>query len=324
MKGGLDRLKEGSRIALGTAKNLLDAPVLVLLYHRVTSLARDPQRLAVSPGNFRRQLEWLKSRYPVLRFDEDWRSQRRPAVVVTFDDGYADNAREALPIAEDARVPLTFFVSTGNVGSTREFWWDEIERCVGIAPSSARRFALPTGAGEEIFPSVTAQDRAALYAALHRRLKAMSVAAREAALAALRAWAGAGEAGRDSHRPLAIGELQALAASSWATIGAHSVNHAPLARLSPQAQREEIETSRDQLQHWIGRPVRVFSYPFGGRADYDRRSVALCRAAGFQKAAINVPASWHRWHGDLEIPRRLVRDWDLPEFQARVQSMFRQ
>jgi peptidoglycan/xylan/chitin deacetylase (PgdA/CDA1 family) len=324
MKGGLDRLKEGSRIALGTAKNLLDAPVLVLLYHRVTSLARDPQRLAVSPENFRRQLEWLKSHYRVLRFDEDWRSARRPAVVVTFDDGYADNAREALPIAEEAGVPVTFFISTGSLGSNREFWWDEIERCLDVAPASARHFELPAAAGKRMLPAVTNQDRAALYDVLHPLFKAMPVAARERALEALRGWAKTGEAGRESHRPLAIAELRALAASPWVTIGAHSVNHAPLACLSSEAQREEIETSRDQLQHWIGRPVRVFSYPFGGRADYDRRSVALCRAAGFQKAAINVPASWHRWHGDLEIPRRLVRDWDLPEFQARVQSMFRQ
>jgi peptidoglycan/xylan/chitin deacetylase (PgdA/CDA1 family) len=324
MRPGADRLKEWLRNAAGSACNLLDAPVLVLLYHRVTSLARDPQRLAVSPENFRRQLEWLKAHYPVLRFDEDWRSARRPAVVVTFDDGYADNAREALPIAEEAGVPVTFFISTGTLGSAREFWWDEIERCLDVAPRGAGHFELPTAQGKRIFPATTNEERAALYEALHPLVKAMAVETRERTLDALRGWAKTGDAGRDSHRPLAIAELRTLAASPRVTIGAHSVNHVPLARLSRERQRDEIETSRSRLEEWIGRPVQSFSYPFGGRADYDRRSVALCRAAGFRKAAANVPGSWHRWHGDFEIPRRLVRDWDAAEFASRIRLMFGQ
>jgi peptidoglycan/xylan/chitin deacetylase (PgdA/CDA1 family) len=319
-----DRLKEWLLVSAGTARNLLDAPVLVLLYHRVTSLSRDPQSLAVKPENFRRQLEWLKSRYAVLRFEDDWRTARRPAVVVTFDDGYADNAREALPIAEEAGVPVTFFVSTGSIGTRHEFWWDEIERCLESAPWTARQLELPVDARARVFPTATPEDRRALYEALHPLLKVMSIASREKALATLRAWATVAECGRESHRPLAVDELRRLAASPWTTIGAHSVNHAPLARLPEAAQREEIETSRTQLEEWTGRPVQVFSYPFGGRLDYDRRSVALCRDAGFKKAAINVPGSWHRWSSDLEIPRRLVRDWDLTEFAARIGRMFRQ
>lgn len=323
MKRGFGRIKAWLQLAAGTALCLLDAPVLVLLYHRVTTLAHDPQRLAVHPDNFRQQLQWLKARYPLLRFEEEWRAVRRPAIVVTFDDGYADNACEALPIIEAVGVPVTFFVSTGNLGTRREFWWDEVERCVRTAPANAGRFVLPAPEGGREFATATDVERAALYEALHPRLKAMPVAQRQAALAALRAWAEVDETGRESHRPLAVDELRALAASPWVTIGAHSVNHAPLACMSPQEQRAEIETSRRQLEAWIGRPVELFSYPFGGRADYDRDSVALCRATGFRKAAANVQGSWHRWHDDFEIPRRLVRDWDPPAFAARIRRMFR-
>jgi peptidoglycan/xylan/chitin deacetylase (PgdA/CDA1 family) len=46
-------------------------------------------------------------------------------VVVTFDDGYVDNLRNALPILERLRVPATLFVATGPVESQRPFWWDE-------------------------------------------------------------------------------------------------------------------------------------------------------------------------------------------------------
>jgi hypothetical protein len=36
--------------------NLIDAPVVVLIYHRVIDLESDPEMIAVSPGNFR--LSW--------------------------------------------------------------------------------------------------------------------------------------------------------------------------------------------------------------------------------------------------------------------------
>jgi peptidoglycan/xylan/chitin deacetylase (PgdA/CDA1 family) len=315
---------DAMRSIVGGGCNLVDPPVLVLLYHRVTTLPRDPQRLAVSPENFHKHLEWLKARFPILRFEDDWRSARRPAVVVTFDDGYADNALEALPILEETGVPATFFISTGNLGTRREFWWDEVERCVEAAPPGAKQFALPLDAGGRVFPTRSSEERSAIYEALHPVFKTLPIAAREGSLAALREWAGLVEEGRDTHRALAVQELRALAASRFVSLGAHAVNHAPLSRLSADAQRSEIDRSRRDIEQLTGNPVRLFAYPFGGTRDYDKRSVELCREAGFAKAAANVQGSWHRWHDDLQIPRRLVRNWDLDTFASRIHRYFRQ
>lgn len=107
------------RVVRNALFNLLDPPVLILTYHRVTALQSDPHLLAVTPHHFRAHLQLLKEKFPVIRFDEDWSKIKKPAVAITFDDGYADNVLEALPILEDAGVPAAFFISTGAVGTGR-------------------------------------------------------------------------------------------------------------------------------------------------------------------------------------------------------------
>ena len=45
-------------------------------------------------------------------------------LVVTFDDGYADNLHIAAPILSQAGLPATFFVTTGFIGSDTVAPWD--------------------------------------------------------------------------------------------------------------------------------------------------------------------------------------------------------
>lgn len=110
--------------------NLLDRPIIILLYHRVAELETDPQMLAVSPENFSKHMKFLKKNYDVLRFEDDWEKVKSPSVVVTFDDGYVDNLINAKPILEQYDVSATIFVATGNIGNNKEFWWDDVERII--------------------------------------------------------------------------------------------------------------------------------------------------------------------------------------------------
>ena len=303
--------------------NVFDPPVLVLVYHRVTTLAVDPLALAVSPENFRAQLEHLKAGFPVIRFEEAWTEIRKPAVVVTFDDGYADNARQALPVLEELEIPATFFVSSGTVDTRREFWWDELERTILLQPEGNRgAFELQDPRYGRKWEADSIAQREILYRDLHGLMPRLQPDRREEWLEQLRGWAGLGPAGRESHRPLAAEEMRRLADSKWTTIGAHTVTHTPLSVLSPAEQRREILGSREQLERLTGGRVEVFSYPFGRRVDYDHTSVNICREAGFVKVAANFPGQAHRWTDPLQIPRQLVRNWDKATFAAKLRGFW--
>jgi peptidoglycan/xylan/chitin deacetylase (PgdA/CDA1 family) len=70
-------------------------------------------------------------------------------------------------------------------------------------------------------------------------------------------------------------------------VGAHTVNHVWLSRLSRERAREEIRRSQETLEERLGRRVRSFSYPFGDatvamrdyvreRFDWGGHAVGLC------------------------------------------------
>ncbi len=306
------------RIAKNRILNVIDPPVVILIYHRVTTLPSDPQQLAVSPDNFLYHLRYIKENFPVLRFEDEWPNLKEPSVVVTFDDGYADNVREALPLLEKAGIPATFFISTGGLGSNREFWWDELERILLVEREFPPTFNLQDEGFGRKWSTKSNADRSALYEEIHLLIKQVGAVRREDWFRQLRAWAGIAKDGRVTHRIMTVNELQKLASSRLVTIGAHTVSHTPLATLSSAEQQQEILASKLHLQELIGREVTVFSYPFGGKEDFTSETVHFCRNAGFVKAASNFPGQAHRWTNPFLLPRQLVRNWDVSTFASKM------
>lgn len=302
--------------------NIIDKPVVVLIYHRVTDLPNDPQLLAVSPENFSAQMRYLRDNFPVLRFEADWGRITEPSVIVTFDDGYADNFLEALPILESVGIPATFFISTDVIGSTTEFWWDELERLILGTDIRPERCRLNGNRRNMVWETGDSVQRLTFYRELHPLLRRLTSAEREAWIEQLRSWAGCDLVGRSTHRALSIAELKAGATSEWVTVGAHGVTHTRLSNLAPAEQRYEIMQSKQRLEELCEKEITVFSYPFGCRRDYDRTTLGICRDAGFRRVAANFPGQVHRWSDPLQIPRQLVRNWPLDQFMEKLNGFF--
>lgn len=322
----INKFKSSARSLLCTPLNRLlnhiDQPVIILLYHRVTTLASDPEMLAVTPDNFRAQMRHLKETVPLVRLEDEWSNVSRPAVAITFDDGYADNVLEALPILEEVGVPATFFVSTGTISTTKEFWWHELEQIILEERSLPPGFTLEDARFGRSWPTVTLREREKFYCGIVELMTNADAAHRDNWLAQLRRWAQTDEIIASTHRAMTTEELRLLARSRWVTIGAHTVTHTQLSSVPPDAQREEIVASKKQLEAWLGREVTMFSYPFGKRRHYTAETVTLCREAGFTKAAANFPGQAHRWTDPYQIPRHLVRNWPIEVFAEKLRGFW--
>ena len=102
----------------------------IFVYHRVANVSHDPHLLCVSLKNFENQIKYLKENFDVVPLSQiinNLKSHKikNKTISITFDDGYADNFYNALPILEKFNVCATIFVTTGNIDSQENFYWDK-------------------------------------------------------------------------------------------------------------------------------------------------------------------------------------------------------
>jgi peptidoglycan/xylan/chitin deacetylase (PgdA/CDA1 family) len=188
-----------------------------------------------------------------------------PVAAITFDDGYANNAR-ALPILERLSVPATFFISTGHVATQRAFWWDVLFR-------EARRKGTPTRLVLEQI----------------RDLKRLPTSEIESQLRA-RYGAGSLETLGDTDRPFTQDELVRFAQSPLVTLGNHTRDHAILVNYDRHGAGGQIRAAQQDLIGWTGRAPVAIAYPNG---DFGHDTIVEAQAAGLRigvtvRAGLNV------------------------------------
>lgn len=289
--------------------------VLCLLYHRVNVVKDEIFNLAVSPEHFEEQMNYIKSKYDILRFEDDWEQGERDAVVVTFDDGYADNYIYALPILEKTQVPATIFISTGYVNSGKEYWWDEIVRLLTVKKQYPAKFTLEDKLYSYTWETDTYEKRVELIKTLHWLLK-MEPDCRLAFewFEQLRKWADIDNVARKENLPVSIEELKALSDSELITLGAHTVNHISLGSQTREQQEYEIGKSIRCLNDYIGKSVETFSFPFGSAVHYNSDTLDICRNNGIKKSATTIKKVWRPGDSLDEIPRVAIDDCELEDF----------
>jgi peptidoglycan/xylan/chitin deacetylase (PgdA/CDA1 family) len=310
------------------------------MYHRVIELPSDPQLLGVAPRHFAEHLDVLRRHYRTVSLEGlieglSGGHIRSRAVAITLDDGYADNLVNAMPLLERYDVPATVFVTAGQLGSQREFWWDELDRLLlqpGRLPGRLRlvcsgrihEWALD---GAAVYDDQAFEHnrewhierpeepgpRQRVYRSLYHLLHRMAAHERYAVLDDLRQWAGASVEGRASHRMLTVDEVSELGAGprELIKIGAHTMTHPVLTSLPAAEQRSEIQRSKASLEDLLGQPVSGFAYPHGSASP---ETIALVRAAGFEYACSSEPDSVWTNSERFWLPRVVVRDCDGDAF----------
>lgn len=283
------------------------ARLSILIFHRVLSRPDPLFPGEVDVHRFEQVCSFLKAWCNVLPLAaavDRLRASSLPAraACITFDDGYADNYRHALPILERHGLHATFFVATGFLDGGR-MWNDTLIEAIRTTKRESIDFG-DLGFGKLATRSI--DDKRAALATLIPALKHRETASRDEAVAAIAAHCGTGKLPSDLMMTSA--ELRALHAAGMG-IGSHTVNHPILALCDQSTARREISEGRSNLEDLLGERIGLFAYPNGKfGADYTQEHVDIVRELGFDAAvSTNTGASGQ---GDDAFQLSRFTPWD--------------
>jgi peptidoglycan/xylan/chitin deacetylase (PgdA/CDA1 family) len=310
IRGGLESLYfSGAHVALRPWVGGVGA---ILTLHHVRPARPDrfqPNRLLeVTPRFLGRVVKLLRrSRIDVISLDEMRRRMitrdfGRRFVCLTFDDGYRDNLEHAYPILRDAGFPFAVYVPTSFPDRLGELWWLALEAVI----ARQQRIGLVIDGENRSFDCRTVAEKRALYDELYWWLRGRETEAELRTIVhdlAVRYQVDIAAFCKDLC--MSWQEIGLLARDPLVTIGAHTVNHLMLAKLSEKAVRAEMDLSRTVIEAALGTRPAHLSYPYGDPGSAGPREFAVAAELGFQTAVTTRPGVLFRSHAEhlTALPR---------------------
>jgi peptidoglycan/xylan/chitin deacetylase (PgdA/CDA1 family) len=262
--------------SVGYARPKARVPILTL--HRVND-DNDPFMASLPTAIFAARMAHIARHYRVLTVEDLAACLRegqvpRNALAITFDDGYRDNLTHAAPILNRLGLPATIFLVTGHIDSPRALWFDRL--ALAFKAATARRVELADG---HVLALATVGERLAALDATRAHLKLVPDDERSTSVERL-ITALHPSPDRPKRLMLSWDEVAALRGLGFA-IGAHTVTHPIMSRLTPSQVHAEVYGSKAAIEKVLGTPCQAFAYPNGLADDYNEAVTQVVREAGF-------------------------------------------
>lgn len=212
--------------------------------------------------------------------------QRRFAAF-TLDDGYRNNAEHALPVFARHQVPFTVFVTRGFAERTHSLWWETLAELLGRLDEASFDF----GGGPEKLDLSTEARKFDAFDRFSHYIAGKNEAAAVAELDGLARSHGVDPLGITAELVMDGEELRRLAAHTLASLGAHTISHRAISRLSAEEAAREMRQSADWLEKLTGKRPQTLAFPYGTREAVSTRDEAIARELGFSIAVTTQPGT---------------------------------
>jgi peptidoglycan/xylan/chitin deacetylase (PgdA/CDA1 family) len=268
---------------LGAAMKVKNSPPLILMYHGISSKNSLNGERAIGGKHigvdmFVDQLRILRRSRRVVPLADLVRelgagADMRNTVVLTFDDGYENNALVAAPVLADFNMTAAFFLTTGFIGTDRLIWTDQLEKA--FADTQHVTLRLPDGGAEVSIRTV--EDKQQTLMALKARIKRNEHHSVIGMVEKIASELGdhSGPAQGD-YRFMSWDHARDLVSAGF-EVGAHTINHPILTNLPFEEAVVEIKGSRDMIEQQTGQCSSTFCFPNGKAVDMNPRLVEFCR-----------------------------------------------
>ncbi len=293
--------------------------LLIMIYHRVLDEPDFMRPDEVDKEAFTWHMELLAKHFNVLPLSEALERMQNDtlpprAVSITFDDGYADNYTNALPILKRFDLTATFFIASGFLDGGR-MWNDTVIEAVRNYPQAELNL---TQIGLGRYKVSDKADKVATANSIICQVKHLPPEQRSCHVA----YIAAQSINLPGNLMMSSVQLNQLARNRM-EIGGHTVNHPILSKLDEETVRWEITKNKKLLEDSLNVELKIFAYPNGKpKMDYLQQHLEIVKNSGFFAAVSTRLGVAKKATNFFELPRFTPWDHEPPKFMLRIIQYF--
>jgi peptidoglycan/xylan/chitin deacetylase (PgdA/CDA1 family) len=223
-----------------------------------------------------------QSGYDIISLDEvhermEAKNFDRKFAAFTLDDGYLDNYTQALPVFEKNNTPFTIYVCTGFPDGKVMMWWEILEQI--IKDNEHLKVTVAEQAFD--FVSTTTAEKYTAFNAIYWTLRNLSHEKQYSEFDKIVEQYKFDWQALCRSCSMSWDQIRELNKHPLVTIGAHTINHYALKKLTADQVREEADKGRDIITQQLGAEPKHFAYPYGDAGSAASREFDIMQELGF-------------------------------------------
>lgn len=303
---------------------------LTLTYHGVLPETGDvdaqfENRNFVSVEQFDKQIEILLRHFIPIQLEDITGAPEQAAggFLITFDDGFMNNYRYALPVLKKYDLSAVFFITTGLVGTRKLLWTEQVSRLLARTKRRTLKIFIDR---EYKFELDDEENRDAISKQIRTLMKRLPKTKRDTVLAQLYRQCidvnpELESDEEDRYLFMTQDQIKDLIKHGQ-VIGSHTHTHPILSTLNEQDSMFELEQSKQLLEKWTDRTCMALSYPNGAVSDYREVQRKQLKKLNYRCAFTQIPRYNSAQIGLYDLRRlNITAKMNPAVFEAKVSGL---
>lgn len=251
----------------------------ILVFHGIDAIGETRYNSRFfSKKYFEKFIKYITTHYNVISLDDYYQKkfkQKTLNIALTFDDGYLNNYKYAVPILEKYKVPACFYITT--IHKKAPYLWPDFLDLVSFYSNKSdfifEQNLYKKNKNEFIRKDNVSIKKAAKKLAYDKLELIYPIFDSE--------WKNLlPENYEDYWKLMSIEQIKKIADNPLFTIGSHGETHANLTSIPLKHAKKEILSSKRYLEIICKQPVEEFAFPFGY---YTNELADYCIKIGYKK-----------------------------------------